>query len=161
MSLPTISRQQDVLPGLKLWQQRLNGVVKRIVRLRAVFNFKATTSTALANSVFLEWEPLKDADGYIIERSDSGDFSVPVRLPLIKGGNAASFLDNVGATGLTKFYRIIATSGTVREPHAVEGIPSAVISATSNSNATSYDQGSDDGWSTGSENPFRDLLVEA
>ena len=149
--LPIINRNEDIIPQLHRWRKQLNKTLKKPKRLRAVFNFRATGSTSLTTSILLEWEPLRDADGYIIERSDNGDFASPIRLPFIKGQAAASFLDNIGATGLTKYYRIIPTSGTIADPHTTEGIPSAVISGTTNTAATSYDQGSDDEWSVGSE----------
>lgn len=155
--LPIISREKDIIQGLWKWRKELKNSTRLVSRLRAVFNFRASGSTTLTTTILLEWEPLRGADGYIIERSDNGNFANPLRFPVIKGQAAASFPDNVGATGQTRYYRIIATSGTAQNPHSVEGIPSSVISAITNSATTSYDSGSDDAWSTGSEGKFNFL----
>lgn len=144
MSLPPITRYGDLERLLEVWRIRLNNAIRRAPRLPAPANFRASASAATPNSILLEWLSESRADGYEIQRSDTGNFDSSYVTILIDDGVQESYLDNVGNTGVTKYYRILATSGTVSEPHSTKGQESAVVTATSNSGSTSYDDSDDD-----------------
>jgi len=75
MSLPTISNVYQIVPRLKLWQNKLNRLIAAPTRHRPTFNFRATGASSGAG-VSLDWEPVRGADGYIVSYSDNhADFA--------------------------------------------------------------------------------------
>ena len=155
MSLPTIRSPQQLIPGLKIWQQRLSRVVERPRFLRSPFNFRATGST---DGNLLEWTAVSGADGYEILRSDSADFGGSVVTFPVDSGNQESYFDAIGATSIAKYYKIRATSGTRSEPHGSKGRLSAAISATTGSGTTTRDTVShttgEGGWNAPNEGKY-------
>jgi hypothetical protein len=131
---------------LRQWRSPLNQLLKKNLVLPAPYNFRASVPAATPTSILLEWLSDGRADGYEIQRSDSGDFNSGFVTVIVDDGVQEAYLDNVGAAALTKYYRIRATTGTIKAPHATRGIESAVISAVSGAGGTSYDGGTDDAW---------------
>ena len=147
MPLPYISRADDLYRSLELWRQQIQRSLNRPPNLKAPLNFRASAPTTTPSSILLEWASVRGADGYEIQRSDNGDFAAGAyKSFFIDNGKQTAYLDNVGASGVTRYYRILALSGTIQEPHSRRGIPSAVIQPTSSSGGTSYDGGTNDGW---------------
>ena len=146
MNLPSIDRQQDVVAFLRYWRRPLNQLLQKKLKLPAPYNFRASAPAATASSILLEWTSDDRADGYEIQRSDSGDFNSGYVTIAVDDGSQEALLDNVGAAAVTKYYRILATTGTVGAPHTTRGQESAVISATSNSGTSTYDDGTTDEW---------------
>ena len=136
-SLPNISNLQQLLPSLKIWQQRLNRTIQKPQAPRAPFNLKASSMTG-ATAVLLEWEPVRGADGYIVYSSDVGDFSDGRVAKVQANPMATTWTDNLVIAGKTRFYRVSATSGTIANPRSVVGNPSVVVSIASGHNAPLY-----------------------
>lgn len=151
-ALPTITTLESAIPYLKIWQQRLNPLLNVALPVRCPFNFNVTGATG-TSGLTLNWESVKGADGYRIYFSTTGDFSSSTLLTVITNAAQTSFYDNMGASGVKRWYRISATSGTVTAPQSFESVLSAPISASSGTAGTTYDNTSSTsgggGWSTG------------
>lgn len=133
-SLPTPTSIQDVPRILKKWQTQLNPLLTKVKTPHAPFNFQAASARG---GIQLSWKsiPGTDADGYQIQRSDSGDFSNPTVFT-VAGANQATFFDSLGGTAggtgsITKWYRIRATNGTQANPQSVLGILSGIVTNSS------------------------------
>src|SRR6516165_9770789 len=109
-SLPTITTLEQLLPAIKVWQQKLNTVLEKGRVLRPPFNLRASSVTG-ARAILLEWEVV----------------------PL-----ATSYVHSLSASGITQYYRVSATSGTVANPQSVIGAPSAPVSIASGHNGTVF-----------------------
>ena len=150
MPLPFISRSDDLYRSLEIWRQQIQRSLNRAIRLKAPLNLRASSPTTTPSSNLIEWVAVRGADGYEIQRSDNGNFDTGAyKSTFVDNGKQTAFLDEVGASAITRYYRILALGGTVQEPHSRRGIPSAVIVATSNSGGTNYDGGTNDDWNRG------------
>jgi hypothetical protein len=137
MALPTITSPQQILGGLKRWQQQLDPSVSLPVEPRPPWNLRITGGTAL-NS--LSWEPVPGAGGYEIQVSQNGDFSNAPIIATPTDGGATSHVDNTAVNGVKKWYRVRSTAGTTNQPNALKGLWSAPVISTSGSGTTTYDQ---------------------
>lgn len=151
-NLPTINSLEELLPALKVWQQKLRPVVGVPKAPRTPFNFRAS-SGASATGNALSWEFINGADGYVVYRSDNGNFSNPSIIARITDAKQLSYFDGLGASGITKYYRIAGTAGTDNQPQVIVGKQSATIKATSGSGTTTFDQTSGSSGNTGWNHP--------
>jgi hypothetical protein len=133
-TLPTITSVSDLTRVLKKWQTQLNPLLKVPKTPHAPWNFAATRQRG---GILLSWAAgaQTDVDGYIILRSDNGDFANPVTIP-IQSAKQNSYFDPLGGTtggtaAITKWYRIRATNGTVQNPQSILGILSGAVTTTS------------------------------
>src|SRR5215469_7680005 len=138
-SLPNITSPEALLPALKQWQQKLNGVVNKPRPARPPYNTRVSSISG-STSILIEWEPVRGADGYQVFSSPTGDFSNRQILATLTSPTATSFVHDLGATGKPQFYAVASTSGTVSQPQSVLGKLSAAITNTSGSGTTVYDQ---------------------
>jgi|SRR6516164_5261516 hypothetical protein len=136
-SLPTITTLEQLLPAIKVWQQKLNTVLEKGRVLRPPFNLRASSVTG-ARAILLEWEVVPGADGYEISVSSNGDFSDEQVLQVQTSPLATSYVHSLSASGITQYYRVSATSGTVANPQSVIGAPSAPVSIASGHNGTVF-----------------------
>lgn len=153
-SLPGINSLQELLPTLKIWQQRMNTVIDTPVAPRSPFNFQAVGGVVGATGITLSWEIVKGADGYEIQSSPTGDFSTAPIIAALTSPVATSWFDSTITTGVKRYYRIRSTVGTTNAPHTIKGQWTAPIFVTSGSGTTTYDQTSGGssgtgGWSRG------------
>lgn len=152
-SLPSINSLQQLLPTLKIWQQTINPSVNAPTPPRTPFNFRAIGGASGATGVTLNWELVRGADGYQVQSSPTGDFSNASIVATLNSAAAISWFDSTIASGVKRYYRIRATTGTVNQPQSVFGVWSAPISSTSGNGTTSYDQTSGSsgsgGWNSG------------
>lgn len=151
-TLPAIESNDQIISTLRLWRQQLNPVVNQPSRRRTPFNFRAS-SVAGALGILLSWENVRGADGYTIYYSANGDFSARSVLITLKDSAQISYFDNIGTSGVKRYYRIASTAGTVNQPQSVIGIQSATISQTTGSGTTSYDNTSHTSGSGGWNRP--------
>jgi hypothetical protein len=136
--LPTITDNASIIPYLKLWQTKLNQVVKQPNVPRSPFNFQAAGGAAGSQSTVLNWEPVPGADGYEIQSASDGNFTLSLNLIPITSGVQTSYFDSVGATSTARYYRIRATAGTSNQPQVTKGTWSAPIIGTTGG-GTTYD----------------------
>lgn len=110
----------------------------------APYNFKATNQRG---GILLNWSPLipqqgstaspvtnrlPAADGYELQRSDTGDFSVGSYISIpIRDPAQSSYFDSLGGAVQTKYYKLRATNGTAGNSYAVHGIFTGVVKHTS------------------------------
>ena len=129
--LPNIDRPEKLIPGLKLWQRKLGESLKVPFASRQVENFQAF---GVLNGVELSWHRVPGADGYEILRSETTDFDesvtevIPIRRP-----QQTTYSDGLNGNGITRYYKIRATSGTAAQPHSVKGQISGLLRITSGS----------------------------
>jgi len=133
-TLPTITTLSDFVRVMKKWQTQLNPLLKNPKTPHAPWNFAATRQRG---GILLTWTSLSgtDADGYQILRSDNGDFSSPLVIP-VTNAQQNSYFDSLGGstgstTPITKWYRIRATNGTAQNPHSIIGILSGSVTINS------------------------------
>jgi hypothetical protein len=139
-SLPTITSLEQVLPTLKIWQQRINPVVNTPVPPHAPFNVSASGGAAGATGITVGWGIVKGSDGYEVQMSTNGNFESAVIIALLTNPAATSYFDSTTVTSVKRYYRVRATAGTANQPHSVKGIWSAAINATSGSGLVTHDQ---------------------
>ena len=154
MSLPTITSLEQMLPALKIWQQKLNSVLNSPVAPHAPFNFAASGGATGATGITLSWAIVKGADGYELQFSTNGNFSTAAIIGILGRIDATSFFDSTTVTSVKRYYRVRATAGTKNQPHSVKGAWSAPISVTSGSGATTYDSTSHTSGRTGWNRPI-------
>src|SRR6266550_4875570 len=154
MPLPTITSMEMAIPALKIWQQSLNSALNTPTPPRTPFNFTAAGGAAGATGITLNWEIVKDADGYEIQCSPTGDFSAAAIIATLTSIAATSYFDSTIVTTIKRYYRIRATAGSTNQPHVVKGIWSSPIAATSGSATTTYDQTSGTSGNTGYNRPI-------
>lgn len=104
--LPTVSRDTDLLPALKVWQRTLGVGVKSVKVPTIPFNFAAQGKVG---GVQLSWAKSSDATGYELTWSESSDLSSAPSIS-ISGGNQTTFFDSIGASGVTRFYKLRAVN---------------------------------------------------
>src|SRR5262245_34723385 len=125
-TIPVISS----LPELTQWQAGLRGGLKIAVAPPVVANLRVSTKQG---GNFLEWSPITGAHGYRVEVSEDGDFSTILTSINLVGNQAVTWFDTVGTSSGTaptkRYYRVSATSGTVRNPQSTQGKPSGVVGA--------------------------------
>ena len=152
-NLPTITSLELLIPNLKIWQHALAPTVNIPPTPRPPFNFRAVGGAVGATGVTLQWEIVQGADGYQIQSSNTGDFSNASIIATTHELAATSWFDSTISTGVKRYYRIRATSGTTNQPQTIFGQWSAPISNSSGSNTTVYDSITNTsgrgGWSTG------------
>jgi hypothetical protein len=152
-SLPGINSLQELLPALKIWQQSLTPVISAPVPPRSPFSFSANGGAAGATGITLNWEVVRGADGYEVQSSTNGDFSAAPIIAALQSVVATSFFDSTVVTNIKRYYRMRATNGSHAAPHSIKGAWTAVISATSGSGTTTFDQVSKSsgtgGWNAG------------
>jgi hypothetical protein len=137
-SLPTITTPNQVLPALKIWQQKLAVTLQKPQLVRPPWNLQASSITG-SNSILLGWDAVKGADGYVIYGSSSGDFSSDNQvLKVQRSPVAVSWVDTLPATGITRYYRVASTSGTVADPQSAISSPSAAVKISSGTNGPIY-----------------------
>lgn len=126
-TIPVISN----IPQLAQWQAGLRGTLKSPNAPKVVANFNVVSKQG---GNYLSWAQSKEADGYIVEISENGDFAVTLSKVQLPGNDATTYFDTVptanGATPVKRFYRVRATSGTIKLPQTVFGKPTAVLSST-------------------------------
>lgn len=143
-TLPSVSRPEDVIHTLKIWERNAHHAITRPPTLKAPRNF---TAISQRGGIQLSWRPDPEASGYEIIRSLNGDFSEENNPDIVtisvNGQQFSSYFDTVGGTGGSvvqkRWYRIRGISGTNEFPHGgtalsgrlVRGILSGVIWATS------------------------------
>jgi len=142
-TIPTIT----TIPGLAQWQAGLRQTLFSPTSPPIPANF-AVASKQGGN--YLTWSAVKGADGYQVEISSTGDFSVLLTAHLLPGNNANAHFDTVptstGTAPTVRYYRVRATAGTVKNPQNVLGKPTSVLSSTAiapNDTATASVTGTD------------------
>lgn len=153
--LPTITKQEDPARYLKVWERRLQPLVRRIPAARVPWNFSAE---GRRGGVYLTWRETIGADGYEIERAESVDMLTNPFKILLSGVLNVAHFDAVsptsGGTGtVTRYYRIRSTSGSLDRPQEIRGLWSSVISAqtidptdTTTTRNPNFDLETDDDW---------------
>ena len=134
-NLPTIERIEHLLTYLKKYESLMKKTLKLPRPLKAVWNFK---STSKRGGNLLELKEAKGADGYVLLVSEDSDFST-VDEVLLKSGVQNSFFHALsagisgaaGPGGITRFYKIVPTSGTQLSPQSVRGRESGIVFQTS------------------------------
>lgn len=137
MALPTITSPQQLLGGLKQWQQQLNPAVSLPPEPRAPFNLRISSGTA-TNS--LSWEKVSGAQGYEVQVSQNGDFTSAPIITTPSDSSATSHVDPTIVNGVKRWYRIRTTTGTANQPGLLKSAWSAPVISTSGSGTTTYDQ---------------------
>lgn len=142
-ALPTVidpKQQQDVQ---KNTQVTLGSVITLPSTPIAPWNFAAKNQRG---GVLLSWSSIVpnqgsapspgaskgkqvlSADGYELQRSDTGDFSsgkyisIPIRDPAQN-----TYFDSLGGAPQTKYYRLRATNGTGNNPYVVHGLFTGIL----------------------------------
>lgn len=143
-TIPTITSDAEERDVTKNSQIALNTQISLPTTPIAPYNFKAINQRG---GILLSWSPLQPspgsgntpttnrlqpADGYELQRSDTGDFSagkyisIPIRDPA-----QTSYFDSLGGASQTKSYKLRATNGTAGNSYAVHGILTGVVKHTS------------------------------
>ncbi len=146
-NLPTIPGS----PYFKIWARALASSVQDAPSRKAPWNFKAEGKT---DGILLTWATVAGADGYEIWRSDDADFSTGVTIIPVPQQQQDSYFDALGATSVTRFYKILSTSGTIAKPHLARGPLSGIVTETSGSGTSDSDTTTTD--QTQAETRFRD-----
>lgn len=122
------------IPGLVQWRNAVTPALAGIQTPKIPWNF--TVSNKQGGN-YLTWQPVKGADGYIVDISTTGDFTVGaagVTSETLKGNANVAYFDSVPTSGGTapgkRYYRVKATSGTTTKPQVMVGNPTAVLSST-------------------------------
>jgi len=136
-NLPTIPGS----PHFKIWARTLAPSVQSSFAPKAPWNFKAEGKT---DGILLTWTTVKGADGYELVRSDDGDFSTGLTIISLPQQQQNSYFDALGATSVTRSYKIRATSGTIAKPHVARGPLSGIVTETSGSGTSASDTTTDD-----------------
>lgn len=124
-ALPTASGYANLLQILKTTQQKLKHVQFAPSAPGTPLNF---TATAIPGGIELSWGQVIGADGYIIYKSATPDFSAPFLIK-VPHANQTFYIDAVGS-GNTFYYRVAATAGTTAQPQLQQGNPTNTASAT-------------------------------
>lgn len=138
-ALPTIMTPAQMPQLLKTWQKKLApGQRSGVAAPAAPANF---TAAAQYGGVLLTWNPApgSSVDGYILQKSYTGDFSTnTITIPLTDP-QANSYFDpqNAGHSVMV-FYRLMATAGSEKNPHSVIGESTATLSAQSLNSTTGF-----------------------
>ena len=72
-------------------------------------------------------------------RSDDADFSTGLTIISLPQQRQDSYFDALGATSVTRSYKIRATSGTIEKPQAVKGLLCGIVTETSGSGTSASD----------------------
>ena len=136
-NLPTIPGS----PHFKIWARSLAPSVQTAPAKKAPWQFKAEGKT---DGILLTWATVAGADGYEIWKSEDADFSTGVTVIPIPQQQQDSYFDALGATSVTRFYKILSTSGTIAKPHSSRGPLSGIVSETSGSGTSSPDTTTND-----------------
>lgn len=131
--LPTVAKQEDLVRYLKVWNNQLSPLVKRIPAAKIPWGFNVEGKRG---GIYLTWRPVSGADGYEIQRSDTYDMTLPESNSVFflrAGVENTAYFDAIsptsGGTGtVRKYYRIHSTSGDARRPQSVKGLWSSVLS---------------------------------
>lgn len=119
------------IPQLAQWQSALRQTLIAPVAPPIPANF---TVASKQGGNYLQWAAVKGADGYVVEVSSNGDFSVLLTAHKLPGNDAVTHFDAVptssGAAPSARYYRVRGTSGTQKNPQSVVGRPTAVLTAT-------------------------------
>ena len=134
-SLPALVSLEQSLPILKQWQQQANDALALPPAARPPFNLRATGT---AGHIVLNWEQVVGADGYEIQSTANGDFSLSAT-STVRGANTTTFPDATLQAGDTRWYRVRSTAGTNNNPQVVKGQWSAPVKQIVGG-ATIYDQ---------------------
>jgi hypothetical protein len=103
-ALPTLSRPQDAVDTLKLWQRALTKTTKQLKTPTIPWNFQAQGKVG---GVQLSWAKANDATGYEVAWSDNANLDDPHIISL-DSPNQVSHFDTVGSSGVTRFYKVRA-----------------------------------------------------
>ena len=131
-NLPTIPGS----PYFKIWARTLSSSIRATLAPKAPWNFKAEGKT---DGILLTWATVIGADGYEIVISEDTDFSTGLTIISLPQQRQDSYFDALGATSVTRSYKIRATSGTIEKPQAVKGLLGGIVTETSGSGASASD----------------------
>lgn len=131
-NLPTIPGS----PHFKIWARSLAPSVQGALAKKAPWQFSAEGKT---DGILLTWATVAGADGYEIWKSDDADFSTGVTIIPIPQQRQDSYFDALGATSVTRSYKILSTSGTIAKPHTIRGPLSGIVTETSGSGTSVSD----------------------
>lgn len=137
-TLPNLTSGGDFYATMKLWQQTLKPLLA-VTQPPSVVLLLSATGTS--NGILVSWgmpSPKAGVDGFVLQRSDNANFSQNATEFPIPSNQQTSYLD-VQASGVQKWYRLIATSGTQKNPQQSRSKPSGVVTATSGTATTTYD----------------------
>lgn len=137
-ALPNVTPGSDFYATMKSWQQILAPVLATKNPPSVVMSLSAK---GVSGGILLSWSLMTQnsgVDGYVIQSANSGDFSANYAEIPIPNGQQTSYLD-AQATGTVKYYRLIATTGTLSSPQQSRSNPTGVISATAGSGSTTFD----------------------
>ena len=126
LTLPTISRTEDVVPALRVWQAALTRTTKQLKTPRIPWNFQAQGKVG---GIQLNWARTLDATGYEVVWSETGDLSDPIVISL-DSPNQVSYFHTVGSSGVTLYYKVRAYNAG-DQGRVVYGPYSGVVSSTS------------------------------
>lgn len=141
-NLPTIPGS----PHFKIWARSLASSVQGVLAQKAPWLFKAEGKT---DGILLTWAVVVGADGYEIWKSEDADFSAFVTIIPINQQQQDSYFDALGATSVTRSYKIRSTSGTVAKPHTARGPLSGIVTETSGSGTSAFDTTTTDSTQSG------------
>lgn len=137
-TLPNLTPSSDFFSTMKSWQQALKSVLSQRQPPSVVLSFSAK---GIAGGAQLTWglsTVNAGVEGFVIQRSDTGDFNSNfIEIP-VPNGNQTGYFDVLPA-GTTKYYRLIATTGPRNNPSQSRSNPTGVLKATESSGTTAYD----------------------
>lgn len=126
-TIPVISS----IPALAQWQAGLRQTLKIAAAPPVPANF---TIISKQGGNYLQWAKMRDADGYQVEVSENGDFAAVLTNVQLPGNDSVTYFDTVPTSGggapTIRYYRVRATSGTVKSPQTVFGKSTATLSST-------------------------------
>lgn len=126
-TIPTIS----TLPGLDLWKANLRNTLR--VPAAAPIPANVTIASKQGGN-YITWSAMNSADGYRVDVSETGDFSVLLTSVMLTGNQATAYFDSVptsaGGAPKKRYYQVRSTAGTIQNPHTVVGKPSASVNST-------------------------------
>lgn len=135
-SLPVIRSAQD----LQQWRQKLQPLLNKAQTPAVPVNFRVLPSAG-GNKVL--WAPVRDADGYELLRTATGDFAA-AKVITIDGGKTTSYFDAVTDAEGKVYYKLRATAGTAERKHSVKGELTSALSSTALTPVTSVNGESGD-----------------
>lgn len=126
-SLPIITG----IPGVQQWQQILKTVNSSPQTPKIPWQFTVKNQQG---GNYLTWQVVAGADGYVVDISTNGDFSVVLSSINLPGINNITYFDTAptanGVAPTVRYYRVRATAGTTNQPQSVLGLTTGVVSST-------------------------------
>lgn len=127
-AIPTLGHSlTNLAPWSKSVQQKLKHVQLAPPAPATPSNFAAV---GIVGAIKLSWGQVTGADGYILLKNSSPDFSLPGAIHInLRNPKQTTFIDSTVGDSVW-WYQVVATSGTSSQPQLAQSVPTSIVSAT-------------------------------